>query len=114
MLPNPDQCFFFLREKTAPFREKMWIPVREISYLYVKKSSKVPVKIQLCTWNFLKIYIRENMTEYTWKKSKIPYVKTGNPSVKKNLLFFQQRDTFAFLILQFYNFYLKKTPMLLL
>ena len=104
--------FFFLREKTAPLREKKWIPFRENAYLYVKKSSKVPVKNQFSTWNFLQIYIRENMTQYTWKKWKIPSVKTVNPSVKKKkrkeiCRILQQRDTFAVLSLQFYNFYLK-------
>ena len=105
--------FFFYVKKRLPFalREKKWIPFRENAYLYVKKSSKVPVKNQLSTWKFLKIYIRENRTQYTWKKWKIPYVKTVNPYVKKirkeNCRIFQQRDTFAALSLQFCNFYLK-------
>ena len=50
------------------------------------------------------------MTEYTWKKCKIPSVKTGNPYVKKRKeisRILQQKDTFAVLNLQFYNFYLK-------
>ena len=55
--------------------------------------------------------VRENMTEYTWKKCKIPSVKTGNPSVKKKRTeisrILQLRDTFAFLNLQIYNFYLE-------
>ena len=62
------QCFFFVREKPAPLREKKLISFRENAYLYVKKSSKVPVKNQFFAWNFLQIYIRENMTQYTWKK----------------------------------------------
>ena len=50
------------------------------------------------------------MTEYTWKKWKIPSVKTGNPYVKKRKeisRILQQKDTFAVLNLQFYNFFLK-------
>ena len=62
------QCFFFVREKPAPLREIFLISFRENAYLYVKKSSKVPVKNQFFAWNFRQIYIRENITQYTWKK----------------------------------------------
>ena len=54
------------------------------------------------------------MAQYTWKKWKNLSVKTVNPYVKKkrkeNCRILQQRDTFAVLSLQWYNFYLKSNP----
>ena len=115
--PNP-QCFFLLREKPAPLREKKWISFRENAYLYVKKSSKVPVKNQFSTWNFLQIYIRENMAQYTWKKWKDLSVKTVNPYVKKNekkiVVFYNKEILLLFWAYNDITSTLRVTPMLLL
>ena len=115
---TPETVFFFVREKTSSLREKNWISFRENAYLYVKKSSKVPVKNQFSTWNFLQIYIRENMAQYTWKKWKDLSVKTVNPYVKKNekkiVVFYNKEILLLFWAYNDITSTLRVTPMLLL
>ena len=47
--------FFFTTSKTGSLAWKKWISFRENAYLYVKKSSKVPLKNRFFTWNFFQI-----------------------------------------------------------
>ena len=65
------QRFFFFPVKIKISSVKIFddfrISVREFFFPSVKKSWKLPVKSQLCTWKFLPNHIRENGNECPWK-----------------------------------------------
>ena len=111
---NPETVFFFctwknvflawkkldfLPWKCVPVREKIFKSAREKPILYVKFSPN------LHTWKYGAVYVKKMKRSFRENCQPLREKKR-----KENCRILQQRDTFAVLSLQWYNFYLKSNP----